>query len=97
MYIKRFSIIFLTMMLIFCSCPQKPPQDAEEMIITETTRVVYHYGGVKPVLVAVLDEGDIVKARRTSHGWYKIWWWHKGKWKTGYVKQSSLRASLEEK
>lgn len=60
------------------------------MISQHMTRVVYHYGSVKPLLVAVMDEGTLVRARATSNGWYKIWWFEKGKWKIGYVKDSCL-------
>ena len=85
------SILVMALIVILSGCPQKPPNDAEEMMITQhMTKVVYHYGSIEPLLVTVMDEGAVVKARPTSDGWYKIWWFEKGKWKIGYVKDSFL-------
>ncbi|MBN2620960.1 hypothetical protein JXB22_07705 [candidate division WOR-3 bacterium] len=95
-YIIRMHIRFCLAVVLFIiflqgGCPQTPPDDVEEMVITRyMTRVVYHYGSIKPLLVAVMDEGTRVKAHPTSDGWYKIWWFEKGKWKTGYVPDSCL-------
>jgi hypothetical protein len=72
-------------------CRQRPPDNAVEMEIIQTTRVVYHIGQIKPVFVGVKDEGDTVRAHPTSEGWYKIWWQQKGIWKTGYVDSSCVR------
>jgi len=76
---------------LFMACPQNPPEGARDMmILDDMTKVIYHYGSIKPLLVTVMDRGAVVKARETSDGWYKIWWFEKGKWKIGYVKGSSL-------
>jgi|GEM_PF-2197416 len=84
-------IMFITAIVIFPGCPQTPPDDAVEMVVTENmTRVVYHYGSIDPLLVTVMDAGTVVRARTTTDGWHKIWWFEKGKWKIGYVKDSCL-------
>jgi hypothetical protein len=89
--IRSFSVLILSVIFLHTGCPQTPPDDVEDMVITQyMTRVVYHYGSIKPLLVTVMDEGTVVKAHPTSDGWHKIWWFEKGKWKTGYVPDSCL-------
>jgi hypothetical protein len=84
-------IVIQSLLFLAGGCPQKPPEDTVEMVITQhMTKVVYHYGSIEPLLVTVMDEGAVVRARPTSDGWYKIWWFEKGKWKIGYVKDSFL-------
>lgn len=92
-----FTVVAITFVVIlYTGCPQTPPEDVEDMVITRyMTKVVYHYGSVKPVLVTVMDKGTVVKAHPTSDGWYKIWWFEKGKWKTGYVPDSCLMHLLD--
>lgn len=78
-------------MLAQAGCPQVPPEDVQDMVVTEQmTKVLYHYGSIKPLLITIMDEGTAVKAHPTSDGWYKIWWYEKGKWKIGYVPDSCL-------
>jgi hypothetical protein len=84
-------LLNINALLLFVHCPQTPPDDVQDMVITRhMTRVVYHYGSIKPVIVTVMDEGTVVKAHPTSDRWYKIWWFEKGKWKIGYVPDSCL-------
>lgn len=85
------TLLLLFVLFLYSGCPQTPPDDVEDMVITQyMTKVVYHYGSIKPLLVTVMDEGTVVKAHPTSDGWCKIWWFEKGKWKIGYVKDSCL-------
>ncbi len=90
---KRFLLTILIFASAFClTCRQRPPGNAAEMKIVQTTKVVYHIGQIKPVVVGVKDEGDTVRAHPTSDGWYKIWWQEKGIWKTGYVDSTCVRS-----
>jgi hypothetical protein len=89
---KYCPLVTVILTMAFClTCRQRPPDNAVEMEIVQTTRVVYHIGQIKPVIVGVKDEGDTVRAHPTSDGWYKIWWEQKGVWKTGYVESNCLR------
>ena len=72
-------------------CQQKPATDAQPMVITQMTKV-YYYAFIEPRVIAVLDEGDTVRAIPTKDGWYQIWWRGKRKWKTGFVDHSVLKA-----
>jgi len=91
--VKKYCLLAVAISaLVFClACPQRPPDNAVEMEIIQTTKVVYHIGQLKPVIVGVKDEGDTVRAHPTSEGWYKIWWLQKGVWKTGYVDSTCIR------
>jgi hypothetical protein len=90
MVIHRKAVLLLLTILIFTSCPLRPPKDAKPMTITRQVRVIFQFG--RPITVGVLDEGDGVRAAATAEpGWYEVWWFRGGKWKYGYVPDDCLK------
>jgi hypothetical protein len=83
-------ILFLLPILIFVSCPLRPPKEAKPMTVNRQVRAIFQFG--KPITVGVLDEGDEVRAMTTTEpGWCEIWWFKSGKWKYGYVPDDCLQ------